>query len=319
MSRENATQVAAELYYLQDYTMDAIARHLRTSRSTVSRLLKSARDQGLVTITLTNPAQRRVGLASRIQRRFGVETHIVNLAEGTDEFESLEEVARTASRLLAMWVERDTVLGVAWGTTTTAISRHLQPKAANGSVVVQLNGAANTRTSGASYAGNIISKFASAFEATAFDFPVPAFFDFAQTKELMWRERSIRRVLDVQARADVALISVGAISGLLPSHVYSAGYLDPKDIDTLRAEGVVGDCCTVFLRADGSYADIEINRRASGPTPAQLKRVPRRMCVVSGQSKVAPLLAALRDGLPTHLIVDEPTATRLAEYARLPA
>ena len=38
------------MYYLQDLTMDAIARELRTSRSTVSRLLSSARDSGLVQI-----------------------------------------------------------------------------------------------------------------------------------------------------------------------------------------------------------------------------------------------------------------------------
>ena len=35
----------------------------------------------------------------------------------------------------------------------------------------------------------------------------------------------------------------------------------------LTADGVVGDVCTVFHREDGSFGDIEINRRATGPTP----------------------------------------------------
>ena len=109
------------------------------------------------------------------------------------------------------------------------------------------------------------------------------------------------------------LFSIGAVTGEVPSHVYSAGYLEPEDIDILEAEGVVGDVCTVFLRADGTYEDLSLNERATGPTPAELRRVPRRVCAVAGDSKVIPLLAALRAGVITHLVVDELTATRLVE------
>lgn len=75
---------------------------------------------------------------------------------------------------------------------------------------MQLNGAANTRTSGVDYAGNLISRFADAFDARVHHFPVPAFFDYAETRRAMWRERSIARVLDMQRRADIALFLVGA-------------------------------------------------------------------------------------------------------------
>ena len=102
----------------------------------------------------------------------------------------------------------------------------------------------------------------------------------------------VRRVLDMQRRADIAVFSVGAVAGAVPSHVYSAGYLDDADVRNLHDEGVVGDVCTVFLRADGSWQDVHLNERATGPTPVELQRVPRRVCVVAGDNKVAPLLAA---------------------------
>jgi deoxyribonucleoside regulator len=97
----------------------------------------------------------------------------------------------------------------------------------------------------------------------------------------------------------------------VPSHVYSAGYLDREDIATLESEGVVGDVCTVFLRADGTYEDLSLNERATGPTPAELRQVPRRVCAVAGDSKVLPLRAALMAGVITHLVLDEQTATGL--------
>jgi DNA-binding transcriptional regulator LsrR (DeoR family) len=82
-------------------------------------------------------------------------------------------------------------------------------------------------------------------------------------------------------------------------------------LDALQEDGVVGDVCTVFLRADGSSEDIEINRRATGPTHAKLRQIPRRVLVASGKHKVAPLLAALKAGLATDLVTDERTFKRL--------
>ena len=55
---------AAHLYYVQDRTMEAIARELGTSRSTVSRLLSHARATGIVDIRITL-AVRRAPAASR--------------------------------------------------------------------------------------------------------------------------------------------------------------------------------------------------------------------------------------------------------------
>ena len=56
---------AAKMYYLQDLTMGAIATELRTSRSSVSRLLSFARESGLVDIRITSPFDR-APLSSRI-------------------------------------------------------------------------------------------------------------------------------------------------------------------------------------------------------------------------------------------------------------
>jgi deoxyribonucleoside regulator len=305
---------AASMYYLQDLKMEVIARHLGTSRSTVSRLLKRAREKGLVEITLRPSSSRAPGLARRLSETYGIQPHVVAVPDQSPDIERLNQVAMTAARLVSSWFDSDMVLGIAWGTTLSAVSRHLQPKTTRGAHVVQLNGAANTRTSGVEYASDLIARFASAFGATVHHFSVPAFFDYPDTKDAMWRERSIQRVLEVQSKTDIAVFGVGALTGPVPSHVYLAGYLDEVDTSELQAEGVVGDVCTVLLRADGSWQDIALNRRATGPNPTQLNRIPRRVCVVAGDSKVAPLHAALAAGVVTDLVIDELTAAALAAY-----
>ena len=248
-----------------------------------------------------------------ISAKYGIEVYVIPVADSAPVEERLEQVALATAKMVSKWFDSDMVLGIAWGTTLAAIARNLSTKTTRGSSIVQLNGAANNRTSGVDYVANLIARFGDAFDARVQLFPVPAFFDYAETRKAMWRERSVARVLDMQRRADMVLFSIGAVAGEVPSHVYSAGYLEREDIETLEAEGVVGDVCTVFLRADGTYVDLSLNERATGPTPAELKRIPRRVCAVSGDSKVIPLLAALRAGVITHLVLDEQTATRLVE------
>jgi len=312
--REDDAFRAATMYYLQDETMDVVARNLGVSRSTVSRLIKAARESGMVRISVQEPSRTGAALSNRLGKAFGVKAHVIPVRENTTPLHRLDQVAMVAARLVSEWFGSEMTMGVAWGTTMSAISRHLVPTHTQGSAVVQLNGSANTTSRGIAYGADLTSTVATAFNATAHHFPVPAFFDFAGTKQAMWRERSVRRVLDVQRRMDLAVFSVGSLTAQVPSHVYTAGYLTGTELADLRNEGVVGDVCTVFLREDGTYRDIELNERASGPTPQELQAIPKRVCVVAGERKVPAVLGALRAKVMTDLIIDETTAVRLLAH-----
>jgi deoxyribonucleoside regulator len=304
---------AAQLYYLQDITMEAIAYELHTSRSSISRLLSFARETGLVEIQVKSPVERVSTSQQRIRDRYGVTAHIVPVPASTNEVDRLERVAVSAARILTPFVDSNMTIGIAWGSTISAVSRHLPEKVTHNSYVVQLNGAANYQTTGIVYASEIMSRFGVAFGATVQQFPVPAFFDDPATKQAMWHERAIRRVLDIQKRMDIALFGLGSPFADVPSHVYIGGYLDESDYASLTRSDVVGDVATVFYREDGSSTDIPMNARTSGPSLDLLTRVARRICVVSGKSKLQALRGALAAGLITDLIIDEPTAHLLTD------
>lgn len=298
----------ARMYYVQAETMDAIAHHLGVSRSTVSRLLKEARERGLVRVTIVDPDRPLGRLADLFQQHFRVNAHIVQVRPGASNVFRLDQVARTAADILGELVTDGDTIGVAWGTTTSAIATHLRPRDLSGVTVIGLNGGANHQTTGLPYVGSILHRFADAFRGQEQLLALPAFFDDPATREAMWRERSTRHILRVRDSCRIALFGVGALGADLQSHVYASNYLNPDDLDDLQRQGVVGDVCTVMLREDGSYRDLEINRRATGMTPAELQRVPRRICVVSGLAKASPVLGALRAGVATDLVIDQETA-----------
>ncbi|MFC4222852.1 sugar-binding transcriptional regulator [Lysinibacter cavernae] len=308
-----AAITAATHYYLENWTMEAVASEMGVSRSSVSRLLSYARDEGLVEISVHSPFIAPSLLEQDLRNRFGIAATVVSVPDSVNETDRLERVALAAARLLGDAFDSNMSLGVAWGATISAVARNLSPKPTRSSQIVQLNGAANSRTTGIMYADDILRRFGEAFTSDVLQFPVPAFFDNPATREALWQERSINRILETQRNVDIALFSVGSPRAEVTSHVYSGGYLDRTDFVSLTQQNVVGDVSTVFYRGDGTWADIPLNARASGPGLDVLRAIPRRICVSSGPTKIPSLLGLLAGNVVTDLVLDEESARGLVD------
>ena len=314
------------MYYLQGQTMETIARHLQISRSSVSRLLAHAREVGLVRISVSASPGLKGTLAGQIADLFGVQVSVVPVHDVHTEVNRLHNVALVAAEHLVDMLFPGVTLGIAWGNTPAEVTRAMPHVSFAGSTVVQLNGAATATESGMPYAEAIIARAAKAIGGRIVNFPVPAFFDYADTKEALWRERSVQSVLNTIDSADVALFGVGSMSARLPSHVYSGGFLDPNEIAAAQNDGVVGDVCTVHehapqrarFRPEPGHAQedpappLRRVRHFEGPPaprgaarggrhrPRSRRRGRARAPRPRSHAHVAPTLLRLNEGTPTH-------------------
>jgi DNA-binding transcriptional regulator LsrR (DeoR family) len=314
-ARQDTAQLAvrvARQYYFQSMTTAAIAEEMGTSRATVSRLLAYAMDHGLVEIRIHDPGEPSRSLEQALRDRHGLRAVVVvPVPPRAVEADSLARVAAQAAAYVGTLVQPGSVLGLAWGTTVAAIADHLQPKQVRDVDIVQLNGSGTGLDIGNTFGESLVARFAQNFGARAHSFPVPAFFDYADTRSALWRERSIKALRALQDKASVVLFSIGVKE--TGSHVHSGGYLTRQEAQQLQRDGVAGDIATVFFRADGSWQDVPLNARSSGPDLDRFRRAAHAVCVVAGRGKVAALQAALRGGFVNELVIDEPSARLLAE------
>jgi DNA-binding transcriptional regulator LsrR (DeoR family) len=308
----------ARLYHVQNMTTAAIAKEMGTSRATVSRLLSLAMEKGLVEIRIHDPGEASASLASLIKQRFGLRAvQVAPVPERASEQEKLQRVAAQAAAYLNTLVVPSSVIGLAWGNTVAAIAERLAPRPVHAVDVVQLNGSGTGVDIVNTFGESIVARFAQNYGAAAHSFPVPAFFDYADTRTALWRERSIQSIRRLQAKASILLFSIGAMQ--TNSYIHTAGYLDKNELAAIRKDKVIGDIATVFFRHDGSWRDIALNARSSGPDLDRFGRAAHSICVISGHGKVPALLAALHGGFITDLLIDEPSARRLMQDSAAPA
>ncbi|GAB1640753.1 sugar-binding transcriptional regulator [Krasilnikovia sp. MM14-A1259] len=315
-TRRAQAVTAARMYYGAGQSTQEIADYLRVSRSTVSRLLAYAREAGVVEVRVHETADASTGLTADLVTRFPyVRFQVIGVQPGASSGRINTAVARYAAHAVAAMVEPGMTIGIAWGNTVSSLIDYLNPKPVSDLAVVQLNGAGNSANFGLAYAADIVVRFAENFAGSPHLFPVPAFFDHAETKEALWKERSIRQILALQESADLLVFSTGALVGDPASHIYTAGFLSERDVRDLRGAGVVGDIGTVFYDEKGS-GDLPINRRSSGPPLSLYARSRRSVCVAAGAGKVPGLVAALTAGYISDLILDSRTAADLVRRGR---
>lgn len=158
-TRAASVMRAAEMYYLEQMTMDAIAETIGCSRATVSRMISEARTSGLVEITVHRHRRAAATLERLIAERYNVDVTVVAPPENANDTDRLRHAAAQAATVLRASLAPDLTIAVAWGATISTLARSLSPGVIPGVQIIQMSGAGNTFFSGAEYAAGTLGRF----------------------------------------------------------------------------------------------------------------------------------------------------------------
>ena len=282
---------AAKLYYQSGFSQADIAKELQLSRPSVSRLLQYAKDMGFVRIEIFDPIEDQGQLAQKVASAYGLRQVCIANAPIEDEEEVKKYIGQRGAAYINEIIQDGDIIPL------------------KGAQIVQLEGGITLSTS-ETYANEILEKFAKNYETIAQYLPLPVLFDSKEVKEMVYRDRHIKRVLELGRNANIAIFSVGTVRD--NALFFRLGYADTQEKAYLKSHAV-GDICSRFFDKDGNISSQELNDRTVGIALDDLRNKEYSILLSGGEGKIASIRAALKGGYANVLITDQFTAKRLLD------
>jgi DNA-binding transcriptional regulator LsrR (DeoR family) len=296
---------AARLYFVEDRSQDDVAAILGTTRSNVSRMLKQARDLGIVEIRIVDPARRDHELEVALRNRFGLAD--ARVLEATPETDVLAGVGRLAVRWLDGTLADDQVIALSWGHTLQAFVRAVDGLTRRDVEVVQLVGGLSALDS-ALTGQELVRDLSERMGARHRYLHAPALFGSAEALRMMLREQTIADALSAAKAADIAVVGIGAPGVGSSGALLDALGLSPAQRAEFNASGAVGDVCARFYDLSGREVRSVVSERVLAVTLDDLRAIPTVAGVAAGQEKGLGILGALRGRILDVLICDQEAA-----------
>ncbi len=300
---------AAKLYYLLDYNQNDIAGILGVSRPTVSRMLKMAKEEGIVQITIRDNGTNSEEQAKAIQEKYGLKKVIVTTIPQYQDLTIKSHLGQSAAEYLNSIVKDGDIIGVTWGTTVYHTAVELKQTSVKDVTVVQLKGGVSHSETN-TYASEILYLFGKAFNTTPLNLPLPAIVDHVVVKQAVMADRHIGRTIQTGKNANIALFTCGPIKH--DSLLFQLGYFTDEDLEMIDNKAV-GDICSRFFDENGQICNPSLNERTLGIDLVELKQKEYSILIAGGAQKVESISAALKGKFANVLITDQFTAQMLLE------
>ena len=306
--REELLATVASLYYKLDQSQGQIANRLGISSSTVSRLLKEAKERGIVEIQIRTAIPRDFALEQALIQQFGLkDAYVLQTSTDMEAASLLAAVGRLAASYLARIIATfppGSSIGVAWGTGVHAAVKALPDNFGHHIDVVQLMGGVGAlMVDGPDLARIVATKLGGRHH----DLHAPVLVEQANVRELFLAEPVVREGILRAKAVNLAITGIGSVQDQASSFL-RAGLLSRADLAYLRQQGAVGEMCGSFFQSDGSCAGIELNQRIIAISLDDLRQIPQVLAVACGLAKVSSILGALQGRYFTVLATDDLTA-----------
>jgi DNA-binding transcriptional regulator LsrR (DeoR family) len=304
---DEMTEIAAQ-YYLQEVTQDELAKRYSTSRSRISRILRRARELGIVEINVRSNQNLTQEYERELQRRFGI-TRLLAAVDHPSQDAQRDLVASLVAGYLDGVLKDGMTVAVGMGRNLAAVAAAPgNPTPRNVVFASSIGGA--LRGGETINSDHIARHLASRFGGRSQTLYAPAVVATREQKEELVENETIKTTLDRARRADIALIGLGDLSE--DSNLIRMGLFTPQEITMARVAGTVGDVMGHdFIKIDGQRAGGNIEGRVIGLTLQELGPIPNVIAVASEPGKTAVILGALRTGVINMLATSASNAAAL--------
>lgn len=296
----------ARLHYEKDLSQRQIAEQMQISTATVSRLIKRARDEGIVRIEIGE----FVGtdeLAAQLCEALDL-SHVA-IAQSAPTSGAMAAIADPVSQLLRKaGLGAGSVLGLGWGRAVWEVIQIGLPRI-HGVTTVPLCGGI-PEAAPHFQVGEMVRLAAAQLGGTPKFLHVPYLLADA-TRQALTKDPRIRESLELWDQLDAVIVGVGRPHG--GANTTSDTSLTPKDA---AIDHAAGDVLLRYFDATGRRVHWKEEHTLFAIEPTRLVKVPLRIGAAVSQAKAISIVGAARSGLINALATDTSTAAHVLRIAR---
>ncbi|MDD9149363.1 MULTISPECIES: sugar-binding transcriptional regulator [unclassified Sporolactobacillus] len=299
----------AYLYYIKEKTQNEIAGELGIYRTTISRMLKKARSEGIVDIQIRDFDPQAFELEVQLQKRFALKDAVV-IPTGADDTEKEKEdkLAEEAAYYLKHLIKNDEIIGLSWGSNLAAMIGKLKGNKKTNATFVPLVGGPSHINS-RYHVNAIIYDLSRHFGGECVFINAGAIQDSRLLRDGIMKSRDFQKFRDYWNRLDIAMFGIG---GPLESSTSSwRNFMTQADQKSLINRHAIGDCCCQFFDSEGRLIKEGLYNRTIGIKPELLAKVPYSVGVARSKVKAPSIRALLKTDFMNTLITDDETVREI--------
>lgn len=303
----------AQMYHIDGIRQADIAKTLRISQATISRMLKRAVAEDIVRTTIVAPYGTYGPLEAAMRDHFHLpEVIIVDSAEDRAAT-IMPRIGEAAAHYLETTLQPDEVIGVSsFSETIQRMVENIHPmRQSSAKYVVQtLGGRGNPAAQ--THATQVTTRLAYLTGAELHLLGAPGIAQSPEARQIWESDPFLRQTMALFDQITLAFIGIGAIE---PGRLLagSGNVFSPQELVDLTLAGAVGNIGLRFINAAGIVVETALDDRVIGMTMAQLAKVDRVVALAGGPDKTKAILGALHSGVVDVLITDRFTAQRIMD------
>lgn len=306
----NEKQLLAEIayrYYIDDLTQHELSVEFGIGRSSISRMLNKAKEDGIVEFKIQGIDTNIMKLKKEIMKKYNLKTIDIvdNSLESTTKSDNL---AQGASSVISRLLTDHTNIGVSWGETISETVKYMEGRKLNDVHFIPLVGGPSS--SNTSYHINaIVYDLANKFKSHSIFINASAIQENKLTAENILTSQYFAELIQYWKNIDVAIVGIGGI--LSTKNSQWRDLLSEDDYEFLKLFDAAGDLCCRFVDKHGNLIVGDLNDRTIGIDAEIFNNIPKRIGIAQGKHKISAIKGLLNKNILNHLITDTETAKLL--------
>ena len=299
------------MHYIEESSQAQIAKELNLSTVKVNRMIRQAKEQGWLNISINTPFKSLFELEQQLTEKTALPNSVVTPSWSQDPAVRLRTVGEAGANYLLEQLKDGDTICISGGKAVSAIADALNPKHSYPNVkVVPASGGVQGKYF--TDVNHLVSRIAERLGAQAMTLHAPLFVESRAVRDMLMELKQCKEILDMARAADFALLGVGSI---LPddSSFFDLNPLSPAQREEIIEAGAIGDLFAHLYDKNGELCQLKHNDTLVALSFEELAAIPCSIGMAVGDDKVDPIAGVLHSKRLKTLITDELTAKAVIE------